>query len=227
MSLQLRLSLPDQPGSLARVTQALARCGADILWVSVLESDGGRAIDDIGLRWPDNANPRPLLDALGRERGVEVISCRFSRRLLSDHADHDLLTYLLSIPQRGVEIIVDMLPAALDADWAELRPPARRLPALYASGTPHDELAPADMPVRAFAGRTGDATWIQFPVAQLTSVLVVGRDRGPDFLRAEVTNAESVITLALKTLTAAVRDGAGASELTACLASADVERCSA
>ena len=53
---------------------------------------------------------------------------------------------------------------------------------------------------------------------QLTSVLVIGRDRGPDFLRTEVTYAEGVITLALKTLAAVLRDGAGASELTACLA---------
>ena len=72
-------------------------------------------------------------------------------------ADLDLLTYLLAVPQRGVETLVDMLPAALDADWAELRPPARRLAALYASGTPHDDLAPEDLPLRAYAGRTGDA----------------------------------------------------------------------
>ncbi|HVT65486.1 MAG TPA: hypothetical protein VHD81_10045 [Mycobacteriales bacterium] len=227
MSLQLRISLPDQPGSLARATQALARCGADILWVSVLQSDAGRAIDDFGLRWPDNSDPRPLLDALARERGIDVLSCRFSRRLLDGRADHDLLTYLLAVPERGVEILVDMLPAALDADWAELRPPARRLAALYASGTPHDDLAPHDLPLRAIAGRTGEATWIQLPVPQLTSVLVVGRDRGPEFLRAEVTNAESVLGLALKTLTAMLRDGAGASELTACLLSPAAESCNA
>jgi hypothetical protein len=217
VSLQLRISLPDQPGSLARVAQAIARAGADVMWVSVLETEGGRAIDDFGLRWPDHVDHRPLLEALVRERGVEVISCRLSRRLLDARPDHDLFTYLLAVPQRGVEILVDMLPAAIDADWAELRPPARRLAALYASGTPHDALAPEDMPVRALSGRTGDATWIRFPIHQLKSVLVVGRDRGPDFLRSEVTHAESVITLALKTLVAALRDGAGASELTACL----------
>jgi hypothetical protein len=83
------------------------------------------------------------------------------------------------------------------------------------------------MPLRAVAGRTGEATWIQLPVPQLTSVLVVGRDRGPDFLRAEVANAESVVTLSLKALTAMVRDSSGASELTACLAPRTVEPCSA
>lgn len=224
MSVQMRISLPDQPGSLARVTQAIARTGADVLWVSVLESEGGRAIDEFGLRWPDNVDHRPLLDAVARERGVEMISFRQSRRLLDGRADLDLFTYLLAVPQRGMEILVDMLPAALDADWAELRPPARRLPALYASGAPHDELAPEDMPLRATAGRTGQATWARFPIQQLKSVLVVGRDRGPDFLRGEVTHAESVITLGLKALSVALRDGDGASELTACLLQRTADR---
>jgi hypothetical protein len=219
MGLQLRISLPDQPGSLARVTHAIARSGADVLWVSVLESETGRAIDDFGLRWPDNADHRPLLDALSRERGVEVISCRRSQRLLDERADLDLFTYLLAVPQRGVEILVDMLPAAVDADWAELRPPGRTLSAHYASGPSHDALASDEMPVRAAAGRTGDATWIRFPIPQLDSILLVGRDDGPGFLRAELRHAEAVLTLALKTLQSALRDGAGASELTAGLAS--------
>lgn len=223
MSMQLRVSLPDQPGSLSRVTHAIARAGADVLWVSVLESEGGRAIDEFGVRWPDNVDHRPLLDAVARERGLEIISCRRSRRLLEDRADLDLLTYVLAVPQRGVEILVDMLPAAVDADWAELRPPGRGLPARYASGTPHDDLAPDDLPVRALAGRTGQATWIRFPVATLASVLVIGRDRGPDFLRAEVRHTENVIALALKTLGAALRDGAGASELTASLLAAPAD----
>ncbi|HWC34499.1 MAG TPA: ACT domain-containing protein [Mycobacteriales bacterium] len=215
MGVQLRISLPDQPGSLARVTQAIARSGADVLWVSVLESEGGRAIDDFGLRWPDNVDHRPLLDALARERGVEVISCRFSRRLLDGRADLDLLTYLLAVPQRGVEILVDMLPAAVEADWAELRSPDPESAALYCSGAPHDALAPADLPLRAIAGRTGESTWMRIPVPQLRAVLVIGRDLGPTFLRTEVSSAEGIITLALKTLAAALRDGAGASDLTA------------
>jgi hypothetical protein len=221
MGIQLRISLPDQPGALARITHTIARCGADVLWVSVLESEGGRAIDEFGLRWPDGLHHQPLLDALARERGVEILSCRHSRRLLDDHADLDLLSYLLTVPERGLETLVDMAPAALDADWAELRAPARRLPVLYASADPpHDDIAPDGMPVRAIAGASGDVAWAQFPLPTLGSVLIIGRDDGPPFLRAEIRHAENVVLLALRTLTSALGDGAGASELTSCLASA-------
>lgn len=122
------------------------------------------------------------------------------------------------MPERGVETLVDMAPAALDADWAELRPPSRLLEALYPGNVPtHDEVAPDGMPVRAIAGTAGDITWAHLPLPALSAVLVIGRDAGPAFLRAELRHAEGVITLALRTLTAALRNGAGASELTTCL----------
>ncbi|HEX3899571.1 MAG TPA: hypothetical protein VHW74_10395 [Mycobacteriales bacterium] len=218
MGIQLRVSLPDQPGTLARISRTIATSGADVLWVSVLESEGGRAIDDFGLRWPEGADHQPLLDALANERGVEVVSCRNSRRLLDERADLDLLTYLLTVPERGLETLVDMAPAALDCDWAELRAPARRLAALYPTTGPlHDEVAPDGMPVRAIAGMTDGLAWAQFPLTTLGSVLVIGRDGGPQFLRVELQHAENVVTLALRTLSAALREGATASELTACL----------
>jgi hypothetical protein len=218
MGIQLRVSLPDQPGTLARISRTIAMSGADVLWVSVLESESGRAIDDFGLRWPEGADHQPLLDALAKERGVEVVSCRNSRRLLDERADLDLLTYLLTVPERGLETLVDMAPAALDADWAELRAPAKRLPALYPTTGPlHDEVAPDGMPVRAIAGMTDDLAWAQLPLITVGSVLVIGRDGGPQFLRAELRHAENVVTLALRTLSAALREGTQASELTSCL----------
>lgn len=64
MGVQLRVSLPDQPGALARIARTIAHSGADVLWVSVLESEGGRAIDEFGLRWPEGLDHQPLLDAL-------------------------------------------------------------------------------------------------------------------------------------------------------------------
>jgi hypothetical protein len=218
MGIQLRVSLPDQPGTLARISRTIAAGGADVLWVSVLESEGGRAIDDFGLRWPEGADHQPLLDALAKERGVEVVSCRSSRRLLSERADLDLLTYLLTVPERGLETLVDMAPAALDCDWAELRAPARRLAALYPTTGPlRDELAPDAMPVRASAGMTDDIAWAQLPLSALGSVLLIGRDGGPRFLRGELQHAENVVALALRTLSVALREGTEASELTACL----------
>jgi hypothetical protein len=221
MGIQLRVSIPDQPGALARVTQAIARAGADVISVSVLESDGGRAVDDFRLRWPDNKDTQSLLDAVTSCMGVEVIGCRRTRWLLDGRPDLDLLTYLIAVPQRGMETLVDMAPAALDADWAELRPPARRLAALYASSSrPRDHLAPESMPVRAAAWYGDDGAWAYFPLTAVRSVLVIGRDGGPAFLRSEVAHAERVLDLAMKTLAHVLRttpDREDASELTSCL----------
>jgi hypothetical protein len=222
MGIQLRVELPDQPGALARVTRAIARTGADVMSVAVLEAEAGRAVDDFRLRWPDGRDPAPLAAAMDLERGVTVLGCRRTRWLLDGRADLDLLTYLLAVPGRGVETLVDMAPAALDADWAELRAPSRRLSPLYTSSdTRHDSLAPQDLPVRAISGDTDAVAWAQFPLPPLRSVLVIGREGGPPFLRSEMVHGERVVALALKALGQALAAGTivgNPSELTACLA---------
>jgi hypothetical protein len=201
MGIQLRVSLPDQPGALARVAQAIARSGADVMSVSVLESDTGRAIDDFRLRWPDGKPADSLVAAVKGVAGVDLIGCRRTRWLLNGRPDLDTLSYLLAVPERGLETLIDMAPAALDADWAELRPPARRLPALYQSGpVAHDHLAPEAMPVRAGAWQDETSAWAYFPMVSLRSILMIGRDEGPAFLRSEISHAERVLDLAMKTL---------------------------
>jgi hypothetical protein len=225
VGIQLRVNLPDQPGALARITQAIARTGADVISVAVLESDGGRATDDFRLRWPDGKSSKALTDAVGSVLGVELVGCRRTRWLLDGRPDLDLLTYLIAVPERGMETLVDMAPAALDADWAELRPPARRLAALYTSSpTSHDELAPDSMPVRAAGCSDEVRAWAYFPLMPLRSVLVIGRDGGPPFLRSEIAQAERVLDLAMKTLEGVLRrspDSGATSELTAYLTLAE------
>lgn len=201
MGIQLRVSLPDRPGALARLTQAIARAGADVISVSVLESDGGRAVDDFRVRWPDGKDAASLVASVEACQGVSLIGCRRTRWLLDGRPDLDLLTYLLAVPERGMQTLVDMAPAALDADWAELRPPARRLQAIHRSSPQsHDERAPESMPVRAGAWHDESGAWAHFPIEAVHSVLVIGRDDGPGFLRSEIAHAERVLELAMKTL---------------------------
>jgi hypothetical protein len=222
MGIQLRISLPDQPGALARVARTIAGTGADVISVAVLESEGGRAIDDFRVRWPDGKDLATLTDAVRGCPGVDVIGCRRTRWLVDGRPDLDLLTYLIAVPERGMETLVDMAPAALDADWAELRPPAHRLPALYlSSATSHDHRAPDAMPVRASAWVDESGAWAYLPVSAMRSVLVIGRDDGPAFLRAEVAHAERVVDLATKALGRLLRvgdDRNASTELTSYLA---------
>jgi hypothetical protein len=224
MGIQLRVALPDQPGALARAAQAVATAGADVISVSVLESEGGRAVDDLRLRWPAGKELGPLVDAVSRCPGVQVVGCRRTRWLLDGRPDLDLLTYLLAVPERGIETLVDMAPAAVDADWAELRPPARRLPRLYGTSVrPHDDVAPETMPVRAQALHSTTQAWAYLPLTALRSVLVIGRDEGPPFLRSELAQADRVLDLAVTMLDRVIATAGGLgepSDLTSHLAAA-------
>jgi hypothetical protein len=207
MGLHLRLSLPDRPGALARVTQAIALAGADVIHVNVLESQAGRAVDDFRLRWSGREDTE-LIAAVSACPGVRVVACRRTRWLHDGRPDLDLLTYLLAAPQRGIETLVDMAPAALDADWAELRSPVAKTPVLYGTEhPPRDDVSPVEMPIRATASMHGDGMAIAcLPLTALRWVLVLGRDEGPSFLRSELVHAERVIALAMDLLTGTLRD---------------------
>ncbi|MDQ1695527.1 MAG: hypothetical protein QOJ03_880, partial [Frankiaceae bacterium] len=52
MPAHLRVSLSDRSGSLAALAGALAAAGANVLSVTVIEREQGRAIDDLLLDWP-------------------------------------------------------------------------------------------------------------------------------------------------------------------------------
>ena len=70
--LRLRVSLPDRPGSLGKIARVLGVLGADIVQVVVLAQEGGRALDDFSVRWPDGAPVERIRSALSHVRGVQV-----------------------------------------------------------------------------------------------------------------------------------------------------------
>ena len=214
MGIQLRITLPDQPGALARVTQALARAGADIMSLT-----GARVRGRPSSRRPAAA----LARTVGRPSrcstrrtacaGVAVLGCRRTRWVLDGRPELDLMGCLLAVPERGMETLLDMTPIALDTDWAELRAPVRRLPVLYGTAVrPRDDMAPDAMPVRALATQSGDSACAYLPLQALRSVLVLGRDGGPPFLRAELANAERVVDLAVRLLERVLLTSTGLAE---------------
>jgi len=46
---RLRLTLPDRTGSLARIAAAVGNVKADVVQVAVMQSEGGRALDELYL----------------------------------------------------------------------------------------------------------------------------------------------------------------------------------
>lgn len=72
--LRVRVELPDEPGSLAKLTTVLAGLGVDVASVDVLEVDGITVVDELVLRLPAGVGPRDVEEALHRAGAGEVLS---------------------------------------------------------------------------------------------------------------------------------------------------------
>ena len=70
---QLKISLPDRPGSLGTIASAIGAAGCDIRSLSVLESSHGVGYDDILVAVP-GTDPTDLVEVLSSIGGVTVIS---------------------------------------------------------------------------------------------------------------------------------------------------------
>jgi len=70
---QLKISLPDRPGSLGTIASAIGAAGCDIRSLSVLESVDGIGYDDILVAVP-GTDPTDLVEVLSSIGGVTVIS---------------------------------------------------------------------------------------------------------------------------------------------------------
>jgi hypothetical protein len=187
MSVHLRVDLPDRPGVLARLADALARAGADVLSVAVSERSPGRATDDFLLEWPAPRSPDALTAAVESVAGCQVLGLRRVATVPDENPALDLVTHVLWQPHRALETLVDMLPAFAGADWAVLldRDEVR---CLY--GTPGTPAALPDRgstsPTRATAFAHVGGTGVTVPVGDTGLAIVVGRHEAPPFSRREI-----------------------------------------
>lgn len=120
MLARIRISVPDRPGSLGAVASAIGGAGGDIVKVDVLESEAGRALDDVfvTVRDPDQLDRVNRL--LSGVPGVTVIGSQHPAPPVTGHADLELLSQVLARPERGPQTLVDGSPGALGADWGAL-----------------------------------------------------------------------------------------------------------
>jgi len=186
MPVHLRVDLPDRPGVLARLADGLARAGADVLSVSVVERSPGRAVDDFLLDWAPSRRPEDLTHAVEAVAGCQVMGLRRVATVPHENPALDLVTHVLWQPHRAVETLVDMLPAFAGADWAAAVDHATG-GFLYAGGG-----APAGLPVlptspsRAMGFRAEGLVGVSIPVADAGLSLVVSRIGSPSFTRQEI-----------------------------------------
>lgn len=185
MPAHLRVSLADRPGALAALTRALAAAGANVVSMSVLQREAGRAVDDFLLDWPFN---RPWDGVVRAVEGCQGARLHGLRHIATTeaHADTDVVRQVIRQPHRAMEVLVDVLPAALLADWAAVND--RRWPREPVVATPHSPLplplTPASLP-RPLALSVDDAPLLALPYGEGPFRLLVGRASGPGFTRSE------------------------------------------
>jgi hypothetical protein len=209
MPAHLRVSLADRPGALASLTRALAAAGANVLSVTVLQREAGRAVDDLLLEWPFE---RPWDHVVRAVDGCAGARLHGLRHVNSGDAMSDsmLLGHVLQQPHRALEVMVDMLPPVLLADWAALAD--RHWPRDPLVATPDAPLplppVPAALPrPRALAG--GDDALLALPCAGSDLRLLVGRAGGPGFTRAERDRCSALLAAVVAMTRLAYADPVG------------------
>ncbi len=120
MLARIRLSVPDRPGSLGMVTSAIGAVGADIVKIDVLESESGRALDDVFMVVRDVTHLNSVRDRLTNMPTLTVMGLQYPAPPVTGHADLELIDQVLSHPERGLQTLVDGAPHAFGADWAAL-----------------------------------------------------------------------------------------------------------
>jgi hypothetical protein len=197
MPVHLRVDLPDRPGVLARLADALARAGADVLSVSVSERSSGRAVDDFLLDWPGGRPAADLTAAVDAIAGCRTLGLRRVATVPDENPALDLVTHVLWQPQRALETLVDMLPAFAGADWAAAVTSEEAARTLYAStGAPSvlPERPPVS-PSRPLLFSGPGVHGVTLPVAGSTTALVTARNDGPAFSRRELDELVRLVDL--------------------------------
>jgi hypothetical protein len=193
---RLRLGVPDRPGSLGQVAAAIGVGGADIVKIDVLESEGGRALDDVFVDVRSAEHLDQVRTSLLGVVGVQVAGCQLSAPPVTGHADLELLRQVLADPERGLRTLVDGAPHAFGADWAALveygPDGGARTLAVSARG-PEPEQVRLTSPLRLAAVRLSApgaaepyAGAAVIPVGAGPVALVLVRPEGPDFHTSEL-----------------------------------------
>lgn len=184
MLLRLRVSLPDRPGVLGQVARAFGVMGADILQVTVLERQGGRAVDDFTVSWSGLFEPGELRERIGVVPGTRVEGVWPTREVPGTSPDYDLLGHVAGDPERAYVTLVDAVPDLVSAEWAVAVDSASG-EIVHGSWQAPESVPAAELtPLRASAFDEGGLHLASVPLDGVH--LVVARAQGPAFHRAEL-----------------------------------------
>ena len=201
MLLRLRITLPDRPGSLARITRVLGVAGADITQFVVLDRGDGRARRRhhrlLAGRRSREAIPGPGLESVS---GVIVEGIWSTREAPGTYPELEILKYITTAGDRALATLIDSMPVLFSADWAAAatekaprtvvhaswRAPAARC--RFPEGAPSRPTAPT-LDVRPARHHR--------PAAAAGPVLLLARADGPAFHRIEVHRLTRILEIFL------------------------------
>jgi hypothetical protein len=117
----LRVWLPDRPGALGQVASRIGAVRGDVLGIEILESGGGRVVDELVVGLPDST----VVDLLVREVGVvDGVSVEHVREIDGDRIDPDLAALAAGVdlaeatsPAR-LSVLCASVARVADAEWA-------------------------------------------------------------------------------------------------------------
>ncbi|WP_436775718.1 ACT domain-containing protein [Yinghuangia sp. YIM S09857] len=193
MLFRLRVSLPDRPGSLARVTHTFGSAGADVLQMTVLERETGRAVDEFTVAWPGDRPIGRLVESLEGLAGVRVDGCWAAGEVPGASPELDVLGQIARDPGRAVATLVDASPALFHAAWAVATRGGKPRSVVHASWqSPGVPRLPTVTPLRPLALAFDhdlhgpDVFGAAAPIGLSWLTLFVVRTEGPAFHRTEL-----------------------------------------
>ncbi|GAA4192265.1 amino acid-binding protein [Streptosporangium oxazolinicum] len=204
MMLRLRVSFPDRPGALGQAARVLGTLGADILQVTVLEREVGRAVDDFTVSWPGTVDAETVRDRLSGIPGMRVEGVWPTREIPGAAPDYDLLKHVAADPGRALATLVDAVPDLVSAEWAVIMSPedGEIVHRSWQAPETLDEtgglvgVKAADLAMlRPAVLGSGRHQLMSLPVSGTSRHLVLARTDGPPFHRVELERATRVLEI--------------------------------
>jgi hypothetical protein len=168
----LRVWLPDRPGALGAVASRIGAVRGDLVGIDILETGGGRAIDELAVELPEERLVPLLVQEVGEVDGVDVEEVRAVDGPLPDPRLDALETAAVLVVQTRVVDLLEVLTAEAQrdfaADWA----------AVVAL---EDGSANSNCNVLASTGDTPEPVWLAaFLNGTSSSVTATNGDAGPE-----------------------------------------------
>lgn len=203
MLMLVRIQVPDRPGSLGRVAVTIAKLGADIVSVKVVDrSQHGTVIDDFIVDLPQGVLADSLISAFDREAGVKVLWISRAQHQWDKVSEANLIAHMVTHVDEAREALFEFGPHIFHCHWAIIthaddltrsigtelapEPTPQRLAALGDLSTVHAMDLPQD-----WAPGWGEVVAAVVPNARGV-VMIMGRQGGPAFLDAELVKLARV-----------------------------------